>query len=240
MSAAIPHASIDSTATPKGKTAAIVDWPQIDHVLLDMDGTILDLAFDNYFWSELVPQRYARLHGISIDESRATLAPRFEAARGRLDWYCLDYWSELTGLDIAGLKREIRTRIAPLPGSAEFMQAVRDSGRQLWLVTNAHRHSWQLKMAQTGFDVHFHRILSSHDFGAPKEDPRFWPSLRAKHLFDPARTIFVDDSLPVLREALNHGFAQVIAIRHPDSQMPKREMTEFAAVDRVSDLLPIG
>lgn len=219
---------------------AIIDWNGIDHVLLDMDGTILDLAFDNYFWSELVPQRYAQLHGLSVEAAIERLTPRFESARGRLDWYCLDYWSRLTGLDIAALKHEIRARIAPLPGSAEFIRAVRDSGRQLWLVTNAHRHSWQLKMAQTGFEPHFHRILSSHDFGAPKEDPRFWPALRAQHLFDPARAIFVDDSLPVLREALNHGFAHVVAIRHPDSQAPKRAMPDFTAVDRLVELLPLA
>ena len=224
----------------KPRADAIVDWNGIDHVLLDMDGTILDLAFDNYFWSELMPQRYAQLHGLSVAAAIETLAPLFESARGRLDWYCLDYWSDLTGLDIAALKREIRARIAPLPGSAEFLQAVRDSGRQLWLVTNAHRHSWELKMAQTGFAPHFHRILSSHDFGAPKEDPRFWPALRQKHDFDPARAIFVDDSLPVLREALNHGFAQVVAIRHPDSNAPKREMPDFAAIDRLLELLPIA
>jgi len=228
-----------ATAPPRS-ARIIVDWSGIDHVLLDMDGTILDLAFDNYFWSTLLPQRYAQHHGLSVDAAIATLRPHFESMRGQLNWYCLDYWSELTGLDVAGLKREIRHRIAPLPGSLEFIQAVRDSGRQLWLVTNAHRHSWQLKMEQTGFEPHFHRILSSHDFGAPKEDPRFWPALREKHLFDPARALFVDDSQAVLREALNHGFAHVVAIRHPDSQQPKREMPDFTAVDRLVELLPIA
>ena len=231
--------TVATAATPSSESA-IIDWRGIDHVLLDMDGTILDLAFDNYFWSELVPQRYAVLHGLSVEVAIKQLAPQFEDARGRLDWYCLDYWSRLTGLDIAALKREIRHRIAPLPGSAEFIRAVRDSGRQLWMVTNAHRHSWELKMEQTGFAPHFHRILSSHDFGAPKEDPRFWPALRAQHLFEPSRAIFVDDSLPVLREALNHGFAHVVAIRHPDTQSPKRAMEGFSAVDRLQELLPIA
>jgi len=231
---------MSAATAPQRPACAIVDWRGIEHVLLDMDGTILDLAFDNYFWSELVPQRYAHLHGISVDAAIAALAPQFESARGQLNWYCLDYWSALTGLDIAALKHEIRARIAPLPGAAEFIQAVRASGRQLWLVTNAHRHSWQLKMAQTGLEAQFHRILSSHDFGAPKEDPRFWPALREKHVFDPARAVFVDDSLPVLREALNHGFAQVVAIRHPDSQAPRRELPDFVAVDRLVELLPLA
>ena len=37
----------------------MIDWNAINTVLLDMDGTILDLHFDNYFWKEYVPQKYA-------------------------------------------------------------------------------------------------------------------------------------------------------------------------------------
>ena len=32
----------------------------VDTVLLDMDGTLLDLAFDNYFWQKLVPETWGR------------------------------------------------------------------------------------------------------------------------------------------------------------------------------------
>jgi putative hydrolase of the HAD superfamily len=222
------------------KTRVTVNWAQIEHVLLDMDGTVLDLAFDNHFWRDLVPMRYAERHGISEHEARARLQPHFVALQGTLQWYCLDYWSDFTGLDLAQLKAGARQRIAPLPGSEDFLLAVRDSGRQLWLVTNAHRDSWQLKMAHTGMAVHFDRILCSHDFGAPKEDPAFWPALRAQHRFEPQRALFADDSLPVLRAARNHGFASVVAIRHPDTTQPIRQIEEFDAVDRLADLLPIG
>jgi 5'-nucleotidase len=33
-----------------------LDWNNIDTVLLDMDGTLLDLAFDSQFWLQDVPQ----------------------------------------------------------------------------------------------------------------------------------------------------------------------------------------
>jgi putative hydrolase of the HAD superfamily len=45
--------------------AAAIDWSRIDTVLLDMDGTLLDLRFDNWFWQELIPSRYAAAHGLS-------------------------------------------------------------------------------------------------------------------------------------------------------------------------------
>ncbi|MDR3415668.1 MAG: GMP/IMP nucleotidase [Nevskia sp.] len=220
--------------------AASLDWTRVEHVLLDMDGTVLDLAFDSHFWTELVPVHYARLHGLTLQQAQERLAPFFSGLQGRLEWYCLDHWSELTGLDLAALKAAARARIAPLPGSEAFLRAVRDSGRSLWLVTNAHRDSWRLKMEHTGLGPRFDLILCAHDFGVPKEDPRFWPALRQQHDFDPRRALFVDDSLPVLRAARDYGFGALRAIRHPDSSQPRREIEEFAAVDRLEQLLPIG
>ncbi len=222
-----------------GMSVPFIDWSRIDRVLLDMDGTILDLAYDTHFWGELLPSRYAERHGVSLVEAHARLAPEFLATQGTLNWYCLDYWSAFTALDIAGIKAEIRHRIGVLPGSEAFLGAVRDSGRELWLVTNAHPGSWRLKLAETGIARYFDRIVSAHEFGAPKEDSRFWPRLRAAHAFDPTCTLFVDDSLPVLRAARDYSIGAVVAIRHPDSSAPKRVIDEFPAVDRLADLLPI-
>jgi 5'-nucleotidase len=217
-----------------------VEWNRVEHVLLDMDGTILDLAFDNHFWRDLVPERYARQRGMSVEQARTELEPHFTSLQGRLEWYCLDYWSELTRLDLAALKREIRHRIAPLEGAEGFLRAVKDSGRGLWLVTNAHRNSWALKMEQTALGPFFDRIVCSHDFAAPKEDPRFWARLHDRHPFERERALFVDDSLPVLRAAADFGIGQRVAIRRPDTTRPPRDITEMTSVDRLADLLPVA
>lgn len=217
-----------------------LDWTSIDHVLLDMDGTVLDLAFDNHFWRDLVPERYAAQKGITTAQARTELEPHFESLRGRLQWYCLDYWSELTQLDLAALTAEIRHRIAPLAGAEDFLRAVKDSGRALWLVTNAHRNSWALKMEQTGLGPWFDRIVCSHDFDAPKEHADFWTRLQARHPFEPRRALFVDDSLPVLRAAQAYGIGQVVAIRRPDTTAPPREVDHDAVVERLADLLPVA
>ena len=216
------------------------DWNDIEHVLLDMDGTVLDLAFDNHFWRELVPERYGAARGISAAAARAELEPHFRSLQGRLEWYCLDYWSELTRLDLAALKKEIRARIRPLQGSEDFLKAVKASGRRLWLATNAHRNSWALKLEETGLGVHFDRVISSHDFGAPKESADFWARLVAQHPFPPRRALFVDDSLPVLRAAHEFGIGQCIGIRRPDTQRAAQDVEGFPAVDRLADLLPVG
>ncbi len=216
-----------------------VNWSVVDHVLLDMDGTILDLAFDNHFWRSVVPAEYGKLHGLTQAQALEKLEPHFREIQGTLDWYCLDYWSRYTGLNLARLKASMRERIMPLAGAEDFLRAVKASGRPLWLVTNAHRDSWSLKLEHTGFTSWFERIVSSHDHGYPKEDQRFWRALRAQHPFEPARALFADDSLPVLKAAREFGIGQIVAMHRPDTTQPPRQISEFPSVATLSELLPI-
>jgi putative hydrolase of the HAD superfamily len=217
--------------------SALPRWDEIDTVLLDMDGTLLDLRFDNYFWLEILPERYARRHELSLEAARATLAPRFVAKQGTLDWYCIDFWSRELSLDIAELKREACAAVRFLPGAERFLQALHERRRDPVLVTNAHRGVLEIKAAQTGLARYFRRIVSSHDFGVPKEHPGFWSQLQEQLAFDPARCLFVDDSLPVLNAARTHGIGQIFAITRPDSTQHARSIEGFAAVERVEELL---
>ncbi|WP_275591482.1 GMP/IMP nucleotidase [Flagellatimonas centrodinii] len=217
---------------------ARIDWSRVDLVILDMDGTVLDLAYDNYFWQTFLPQRYAALHGLDEGGARARLEPLFTSTAHTLPWYCTDFWSAQTGLDMASLKHEIRHRIAPLPGAEDFLHRVRHSGRGLWLATNAHRDSWQLKLRHTGLRDHFDTVVCSHDFGAPKEDQDFWQRFRQAHPFDPERALFVDDSRPVLDAARLFGIGQVVAIRHPDRSTAPRPVPGHASIDALAALNP--
>ena len=79
-----------------------------DTLMLDMDGTVLDLAFDNYVWMQLVPREFARQQSISEKQARKQLFRTMRALEGKLEWYCLDHWSELLDLDIAGLHRDVK------------------------------------------------------------------------------------------------------------------------------------
>jgi 5'-nucleotidase len=214
------------------------DWDLYDTVLLDMDGTLLDLRFDNFFWQELIPSRYAAANGLPHEEAVALLEPRFAAARGRLEWYCLDHWSRELGLDIAALKREAEDHIDFLPNVPEFLLAVRELRKRAVLVTNAHRGTLSIKLARTGLDRYLDAIHSSHDLGLPKEDPRFWARLRDIEPFEPTRTLLVDDSLPVLRSAHEYGLARVIAVLRPDSSQPPAQVNDFHGIESVSELLP--
>lgn len=218
--------------------SALLDWSAIDTVLLDMDGTILDLRFDNRFWLETVPARYASLNEVTLDVARARLRAAYEARIGTLDWYSVDYWTTELAMDIEALKREEREHIGWLPGAEQFVLRMRAIGKRVVLVTNAHPTTLALKDEQLDFRGHFDAMHSSHEFGVPKENPAFWPALAAVERFDVERTLFVDDSLPVLRAARGFGIRWIVAIAHPDSTQPKRVVEEFAAVDAIRELTP--
>jgi len=212
------------------------DWERVETVLLDMDGTLLDLAFDNRFWRELVPQRLAEARGTDVETAWRLLVPLFEATHGTLDWYCLEYWSRELGLDLAALKRAVRHEIAWLPRAREFLERLRDSGRRVVLVTNAHPETLAIKDAHLDLGRRFDAVYSSHAFGAPKEDPRFWSRLAAVEPFRSDASLFADDSLPVLRAARAHGLGQLFAVRRPDSRGPAREIAGFPSVEAVHEL----
>ncbi len=219
-------------------TSSFPDWNNVDTVLLDMDGTLLDLYFDNHFWIEYLPRCYAQRHGVHEEHARVHLAEIFAAQRGTLNWYCVDYWSQQLQLDIGELKREIRHLIAIRPHVEDFLQRLHDSPRQVWLVTNAHRKSLDIKIARTGIDRWFDRVISSHDYASPKESAEFWQRLRAEHPFDPERTLFIDDSASVLHAAQRFGIRYLLTLLQPDSRQAHREQTEFPGILHFDEIMP--
>jgi putative hydrolase of the HAD superfamily len=216
---------------------AAVDWSAIDTVLLDMDGTLLDLRFDNWFWQEHIPRHYAAANGIGVEQARAVLQPKFRASTGTMQWYCIEHWSRELGLDVAALKRAARQRVRFLPGALEFLAALAARGKRRVLVTNAHPETLAIKNEHVDLQRHFDASFSAHPLAAAKEDPAFWPRLRRLEPFDPARTLFVDDNVAVLKSARSFGIAWLRAVRHPDSGGPAVDTGDFAAVDRVADLI---
>jgi putative hydrolase of the HAD superfamily len=208
----------------------MLEWEKIETVLLDMDGTLLDLNFDNHFWKEFVPLRYAGQHNLSLEEAKRYLEPLFKSMEGKLEWYCLDYWSRELQLDIAGLKAEISGLIAVLPHVVEFLEKLKASPRRVLLVTNAHRGSLDLKMEKTCLLPFFDAIVCSHDYGVPKERAAFWKHLQSRHPFEKQRSLLIDDSLAVLRSARQFGIGHLIAVARPDSRQGLRSTGDFPAI----------
>lgn len=213
-------------------------WSDIDTLLLDLDGTLLDLHYDNHFWLEFVPQRYAVRHGLPEDDARTELMARYKRAEGTLDWYCVDYWTRELGLDIPQLKEEVDHLIAVHPHVIEFLHAVRAMKKRIVLVTNAHGKAIALKFRRTQLGGHFDSVVSSHDLRVPKEHAGFWHKLQVVQPFEKSRALLVDDSLPVLRAARDYGVRQLRAVRKPDSKLPEKDVGEFEAIRDFRDIMP--
>ncbi|SEN46184.1 putative hydrolase of the HAD superfamily [Pseudomonas sp. ok272] len=212
-------------------------WRDIDTVLLDMDGTLLDLHYDNHFWMEHLPERYAQLHGISRAMAELEMQPLFERNAGQLQWYCLDFWSTELKLPVRELKLETAHLIALRPDADTFLAAIKQAGKRVILITNAHRDSLSLKLERIELAPYFERLISSHDYGFAKEHPQFWDALQADIGFDPKRSLFIDDTLPILRSARDFGVAHLLAVSQPDSRKGPKDTGEFEAVGDYRELI---
>ena len=216
-----------------------INWGEIDKVFLDMDGTLLDLHFDNHFWLHYVPEQFAAKEGISAEEASKQLRERYLTLEGSINWYCVDYWTEQLGLDIALLKQEVDHLIQIHPHVLEFLDAMKRIGKRRVLVTNAHQKSLEIKLAKTRIGDHLDGVICSHDFGIPKEDRRFWDKLQEVEPFDRERTVFVDDSIRVLDSAAHYGIEWLVAIKQPDSKAEAPlEFEHYFAINDFREIMP--
>ena len=212
-------------------------WKNIHTVLLDMDGTLLDLHFDNHFWLQHLPQKLATKQNISLQAAKDMMAVEYQQVMGTLSWYCLDFWADKLDIDILEAKREVEHLISIRDDSLPFIDALKASGREVILVTNAHPDSLSLKVEHTKLDEHIDQLISTHEFAVTKESQVLWQKLQQKLGFDPQHTLFVDDSLSILKAAQDFGIKHLLAVSNPDSQQPVRAITEFPAVQDYRYLL---
>jgi putative hydrolase of the HAD superfamily len=194
-----------------------IDWSQIQTVLLDMDGTILDLHFDNHFWLTHLPNVYAQENQISKRQAWEFLEPLLTKHQATLNWYCVNFWSEQLNLDIMQHKNDVAHKIGYRPAAEKFLQHCQQHVNDFRLVTNGHREVLDLKIERTKLDQYFNQMICSHELGWPKEKIQYWQQLHEMSPYDPATTLFVDDSEAVLDSAKEYGIAYVFSIAQPDS-----------------------
>jgi 5'-nucleotidase len=218
----------------------MLNWSDIDTVLLDMDGTLLDLSYDNFFWHHYLPEKYAEKNNLDLNATRVFLEDTSARLKGNLNWYCLDHWSELLDIDLAIMKGEISHLIRFRPHTAEFLAFLRDMKKQMILVTNAHPKTLRLKAESSGLQQHLDRVVSSHDLALAKENTGFWPKLASSEAIDLTRSLFIDDSLSVLSCARNEGVKHTIQILQPDTGLPPVKQSDFPGIVHFEELMTEG
>jgi HAD superfamily hydrolase (TIGR01509 family) len=177
------------------------DWSQISYVLLDMDGTLLDDTFDQYFWLQLLPQVLAEKTGCSFESAQKNILQYSKEISAALSWYCVEHWSRVTGIDIIALKQKVSYKVKPRLDALEFLQWLKIHQKPVHIITDAHPETIRVKLAEVDLSVHVDQIVSSHSLGLPKKEPHFWKLLQQKLHYVPARTLFIDDSYQVLSAA---------------------------------------
>ncbi len=212
-------------------------WADIDTVLLDMDGTLLDKYFDDYFWEEYVPKIFAEENQLEPEEARKILLGRYQRVENTLQWTDLDYWSEQLELDIPELKCKVDHLIQVHPYVLDFLKFVNDIGKQVHLVTNAHSKTLAIKMRKTTIGPWFSKIICAEEVGEAKEQPIFWTKLEKMLGFDKKRTLLADDTTKVLQSARTYGMQELIYVARPSSRRPTAFSDEFASIVYFKELI---
>jgi putative hydrolase of the HAD superfamily len=212
-------------------------WDKIIWVLLDMDGTLLDKHYDDYFWETLVPEEFSRQRGLNLAAAKEEVYARYQREEGTLNWTDIDFWSRELNLDIPALKESVRHLIEVHPDTEDFLQFLRKAKKRVALVTNAHWKTLDLKMNHVGLLGFFDEVISSFDLGAPKEELSFWEILKRRLHFDPRQTLLVDDNADVLTTARNYGIHYLLFKAKSSSQLPPNPHPDFATIESFHELM---
>lgn len=214
----------------------MLEWAAIDTVLLDMDGTLLDLAYDNHFWLEHIPKVFAEAQGLELNQAKSQLDTVMSATQGTLEWYCIDHWTNALGFDVHEHVRNTAHLASARPQVFEFLDFLRAQKKHILLVTNAHHVVLDSKLANIDLKPYFDDIVTSHQFQAAKESQAFWHSLASAYPFNPKRTVLIDDNETVLSAAKEFGIEYLITLRQPDSRHAVKMDTLHPAIHHFDEL----
>ncbi len=212
-------------------------WDAIDIVMLDMDGTLLDKYFDDYFWEKYVPKVYAQIHQLSSESAEAKLLAKYRSVENTLQWTDLNYWSQQLDLDIPQLKNDISDLINVHDHVDSFLRHIKSLGKKLCLLTNAHSKTLEIKLEKTGIGGFFDTIICSEEVGEAKEQIDFWYKLEKMLEFDRDRSLFADDTEKVLHSADSYGIKYLVHVAKPSSRLPVKYSTKYPSIRDFSELL---
>lgn len=225
---------------PSPTTRYDLDWNAVDHVLLDMDGTLLDRHFDNFFFEEELPRRYAAKHGLAVEDATKRLLALYRVVEGQLSWTDLHYWSKTLGIDVVALTREFEHLITCHPDAVEFLRHLRRRGKRVHILTNAHAAGIEIKLARTHVDRYVDRIVNAFEVGYLKMRPEYWPACQRLLGFDPSRSLYVDDDEACLAAAQQYGIGYLYHRSKSSSRLPAQPSSRYVSIESLHHLLTSG
>lgn len=202
-----------------------------------MDGTLLDKYFDDYFWEHLVPGKYAEIHNITFGRAKEELMKKYKLHEGTLNWTDLDFWSNQLNIDIPAMKEQIKHLIEVHPHVENFLRMLGKEKKKVFLVTNAHYKSIDLKFKKTLIGKYFDAVLTSFDAGYPKEDIKFWEVAEKRLGFDKGKTLFIDDTEEILKTAKKFGIKYILYKARANSKVKPGRSNDFMHIIDFDELL---
>jgi putative hydrolase of the HAD superfamily len=206
-------------------------------ILSDLDGVILDLAYDKKFWELWLPEQVTRQTNKSIEEAKAEIMTEIDIQRGTLNFYDLNYWDDLLNVDCMQIFQEKEERCSYLAGSYEALQRLSTLKNPKYILTNGDPRIQEYKAETQNFLEFFDSIFYSMHVGYPKESKEFWALARHNLNLEFEDAIFIDDDLKVVTAAAKAGIKQVAWITPGKNRILQNRVETFASLaDLVSTI----
>lgn len=209
--------------------------------MFDMDGTLLDLAYDDLIWNHKLPERHAAMNACTLEQSHATLHDFYENHKHTLSWYSSSFWTSKVGVNTLALQYDYKKNIQPRSGCFELLEILKQRGYKCWIVTNADCAGLKLKLENINLRPYFEVIVSSEEIGHAKEFIEFWQILQNMHPFNPKNVVLIDDTAKVLNGAALFGIESLITISQPSSNKVAKNALEleYPAINDLTELVEI-
>jgi putative hydrolase of the HAD superfamily len=188
-------------------------FKDIECLLIDMDGVILDNAYDNDFWQNQIPEVIADSKGIAFDDAKRLAIQIFNYKKNTKDWYDVDYWSNMLDIDIEAQKRSEKSfsRISLYDGVIDTLSVLKNKTKMI-LITNAHRKTLNIKLEKYNLAPYFDEMVCAHELNYVKEDIQLWYMLRSKYRLDYEKTLLVEDTINNINVGLSAGISGAIYV----------------------------
>ena len=188
-------------------------FKDIECLLIDMDGVILDNAYDNDFWQNQIPEVIADSKGIEFDDAKRLAIQIFNYKKNTKDWYDVDYWSNMLSIDIEAQKRSEKSfsRISLYDGVIDTLSILKNKTKMI-LITNAHRKTLNIKLEKYNLTPYFDEMVCAHELNYVKEDIQLWYMLRSKYRLDYEKTLLVEDTINNINVGLSAGISGAIYV----------------------------
>jgi 5'-nucleotidase len=215
----------------------IIPMHEIKYVLLDMDGTLLDKYFDDYFWEHLLPEKYAEKKHITFGRAKEELLGKYKIHEGTLNWTDIDFWSGEVEIDIPALKEQMKHLIEVHPHVEDFLGMLKRHKKKVFLVTNAHYKVLDLKLRKTDIGRFFDAAVTSFEIGYPKEMIEFWEKAQRQLGFDKEKSLFIDDTKAVLDTAGKFGIRYILYKAYASSRAEIGKSVKYQSITDFRELM---